>query len=73
MRINNTDGIIKKFKNVRIRSGMTQAELAMRLGVHWCTISRFENGHYPMSIFRYHRAMKIMEKSDSRKEQSDAR
>ena len=30
------------------RTGMTGNDLAIKLGVHWTTISRWRNGHEPM-------------------------
>lgn len=29
--------------------GLTQTEFAARLGVHWTTVSRWENGRLPIS------------------------
>lgn len=35
-------------REIRIKLGLTQAELAERLGVHQATISRFETGELPL-------------------------
>ena len=36
-------------RKLRERLGLTQTEMGKRLGVRWSTVSRWENGHTPVS------------------------
>lgn len=38
-----------ELRDAREALGLTQTELGERLGVHWTTISRWENGRLPIS------------------------
>jgi len=56
------DNVAERIRSIRMRLGLTQEQLAARLGVSFMSVSRWENGHSkPLPAFM--KALEDLEKA----------
>lgn len=55
-------GIIEKLKEARVKQGLTQQEVAKRLGVGQSFISKIESGQYRIDIIQLQAFAKLYKK-----------